>query len=277
MRTFVAFKRVRTVEGSCIWAPYRRLPPGCIRRTTGSRPEEGARHLRECAAGATVRRRRGRAVKELMGDVLAFEEVSGVRGGVRAGARGCGGGQREPRFRAGRGLTALVGSCVEPGPARRPRVSRRLPGLPRMARRRRRHRGCELGLRSEQRVVRPLPVGRRVPGQVLARTRGRRCGAAVARRFRAPGRWRADQPAVGGGERQRTRRRACARNGPRDVPDGEQRAARDDRGSSRAGGARRDREGVRRPVRRSHAHGHLEPSPEAPGVQERTSVQHVLG
>ena len=208
---------------------------------------------------------------------MRSRRVSGVCGGVRAGARGCGRGQREPRVRPGRGLQTLVGSGVEPGPPGRPRVSRRLPGLPRMARRGGRHRGRERRLRSEQRVVRPLPVGRRVPGPVLACPRGRRCGPAVARRCRASGRQRADQPAVGGGERQRARRGACARNGSRDVPHGQQRAACDDRGSSRPGGARRDREGVRRPVRRPHAHRHLEPSPEAAGVQERTSVQRVLG
>ena len=139
------------------------------------------------------------------------------------------------------------------------------------------YRGRERRLRSEQRVVRPLPVGRRVPGPVLTGRRGRRRGTAVARRRWAPGRQRAGQPAVGGGERQGERRGARARNGSRDVSRGQQRAACDDRGSPRPGGARRDREGVRRPVRRSYAHRHLEPAPEAPGVQERTSVQHVLG
>ena len=107
--------------------------------------------------------------------------------------------------------------------------------------------------------------------------RGRRRGTAVARRRWAPGRQRAGQPAVGGGERQGERRGARARNGSRDVSRGQQRAACDDRGSSRPGGARRDREGVRRPVRRSYAHRHLEPPPEAPGDQERPAVQRVLG
>ena len=211
-----------------------------------------------------------------MGDVLAFEEVSGLCGGVRDGARGCGRGQREPR--------------VRPGPGSRPSWARASNLVRRVDPASRVDFLVFLGWRDAAGVT---AVASAVSDPNSA-SYGRYLSAAQFRARFSPA--RADVDAVrrwlgDAGLRVDTvpasRLWVAASGSARDV----ERALgtglamyrtgssvrRATTGSSRPGGARRHREGVRRPVRRPHENRHLEPSPEAPGVQERTSVQRVLG